>query len=92
MKDPKLKLHKVSSLQSVTSPKEAEMDLSEGPQYSMPTSRDDQLQKAAHRALLHVSAEHVSLGCSSLELHNHLEPQGSNMSDLLKIRQVQTEL
>lgn len=41
--------------------------------------------------LLHVWAQHVSLGYSPPELHNHLEPQGSNMSDLLKVRQVEAE-
>lgn len=49
-KNPRVKLHKVSSLQAVTSAKEAKMDLNKSCCYATPTHRDVQVQEGAHFA------------------------------------------
>lgn len=49
-KNPRVKLHKVSSLQAVTSAKEAKRDSNKGCCYAIPTHRDVQVQEGAHCA------------------------------------------
>lgn len=83
----------MSSSQLVAFPEEAERDLNKGRSYSMPTIRGDEVQEGAHRAPYTCVSK--AAPCppqhSSPEQHNHIEPQGCSRSDLLKVKQAETE-
>lgn len=85
----------MSSSQLVSFPEEAERDLNKGRSYSMPSIRGDEVQEGAHRApyTCEWAKQHHAPPPkhSSPEQHNHLMPQGCSRSDLLKVKQAETE-